>query len=136
MGDGEVGNINAVGAVEEDVDVDDAGMVDAVAGTVIFRRVGSTHRALYRLDFAQDFCGCLLCRGIVSEGSVKRYSVQELTTGKSHRFGLNKPRQGRIMDFKGLVHAAKSLLDVLLAVAKVAAKGKVYADKGHRTNLK
>ena len=136
MGDGEVGNINAVGAVEEDVDVDDAGMVDAVAGTVIFRRVGSAHRALDRLDFAQDFRGRVFRRIFRSEGSVKHHGVQELAAGETYRFGLNKPRESRIMAFKGLVHTTESLLDVLLTVAKVAAKGKVYADKGHRTNLK
>ena len=131
VGDGEVGNINAVGTVEEDVDVDDAGMVDAVACAVIFRSVGSAHRALYRLDFTQDFHGRVFRRNFRSECSVKRHGVQELATGESHRFGLNKPRESCVMTFKGFVHAEESLFDVLLAVAKVAAEGKVYADKGH-----
>ena len=47
MGDDQVGSGDVLGAVEKNVDVDDAGVVDAVARSVIFRRIGSAHRALY-----------------------------------------------------------------------------------------
>ena len=47
MGDDQIGSGDVLGAVEKDVDVDYAGVVDAVACSVLFRRIGSAHRALY-----------------------------------------------------------------------------------------
>ena len=117
VGNGEFRGVHLHFSIHQDVDVDDAVVVDAGPVRSVLGLVRAAHPALYIFAYGQDGCRALTA-------AVADHAVQESRPGEAAGLGLDKVREG-LVAAQDAVQEAEGRHYVGLARADVAAEGEI-----------
>ena len=83
--------INGFIAIEKNIDIDDAGMVDTPSLRIVFRGIGPPHGTLDLLDGPQQRTAAFLRRPLRAVYPEQGGRIEELPAGETDGAGLDKP---------------------------------------------